>query len=337
MRQIAVIANAIQSGALFMGVLALSATAFAADTQLLNLVMPDAQVMAGINVTTAKISPFGTYLLSQLAANEAGSNGHGLQDFIAKTGFDPRQDVTEILSASAGNATAPGGLILAKGNFQVDKLSALVGADSKQQVSSYAGATLITSSDPKEPHALAFLGNDIAVLGDVASVKAALDRAGSVNSISPALATRVQALSTTEDAWTVSLASLASLIPGGLNGPAGNSGAGQALQFAKNIQASSGGVKFGASIDISGQAVTDTAQNATALADLIRMISSLVSMSAAQNPPAAGAVQILQSLKVSADGTAVNLSLSIPETQVESLVKLAASSKLAASAKSRKL
>ncbi|MDQ1471264.1 MAG: hypothetical protein QOJ99_2744, partial [Bryobacterales bacterium] len=80
------------------GALLLSASAFAADQQLLNLVMPDAQIMAGANVTTAKISPFGQYLLTQIGANDK-----GLQDFITKTGFDPRQDVTEILAASTGN------------------------------------------------------------------------------------------------------------------------------------------------------------------------------------------------------------------------------------------
>lgn len=336
MRQIAVIANVLKSGAFFAGVFALSASAFAADTQLLNLVMPDAQAMAGINVTTAKISPFGTYLLAQLSAND-----QGLQDFVAMTGFDPRQDVTEILAASAGNPSAPGGLVLARGNFNVDKLLAAIGVEKKLQVSTYAGATLITGTDAKDLHAFAFIGSSIAVAGDMASVKAALDRSTGVNSINPALATRVQALSTTEDAWSVSLASLASMLPGGLNpsGAAGNTtgNPGPALQFVRNIQSSSGGVKFGATIDVTGQAVTDTPQNATALADLVRMISSLVSMSAAQNPQAGQAVQILQSLKVSADGSAVNLSLSIPEAQVESLVRLASSAKTGPTQKSRKL
>ena len=38
----------------------------AADPQLVNLVMPDAQVLAGINVDQAKTTPFGQYLLSQI-------------------------------------------------------------------------------------------------------------------------------------------------------------------------------------------------------------------------------------------------------------------------------
>ena len=96
--------KAILASALF-----LSASAFAADTQLLNLVMPDAQIMAGMNVTTAKISPCGQYVLSQFRSDEK-----GFQELIAQTGFDPRQDVSEILAASTGNLKADGGLVLAR-------------------------------------------------------------------------------------------------------------------------------------------------------------------------------------------------------------------------------
>jgi len=304
------------SGFILLGVLS-SAGAFAADTQLLNLVMPDAKIMAGANVTTTKISPLGQFILGQMGVDP------GLQDFISKTGFDPRQDVTEILAASTGDPAAPGGLLLARGNFNVDKLVAAISAESKQTMQTYAGATLITGPNEKISHAVAFIGTSIAVAGDLTSVKAALDRASGVNSISPALATQVQALSTTEDAWTVSLASIGSLIPGAAAPK--DSTVAQTLGLIKNIQASSGGVKFGALIELTGQAVADTAQNATALADVVRMMVGLVTMTAGQDPHAAAAVQLLQSLKVSTDGTAVNLSASVPEAQVESLIQMARS------------
>ena len=44
----------------------------AVDSQLLNLIMPDAKVLAGVNVATAKASPFGQYVLSQISANDSG-------------------------------------------------------------------------------------------------------------------------------------------------------------------------------------------------------------------------------------------------------------------------
>src|ERR1700736_4789309 len=81
----------------------------AADPALLNLVMPDATVMAGINVQKAKTTPFGQFLLTQMPT------GSGLTEFTTATGFDPRQDLTEVLMAS--NAQQHDGLVLARGTF----------------------------------------------------------------------------------------------------------------------------------------------------------------------------------------------------------------------------
>lgn len=294
------------------GALLLSANAFAVDTQLLNLVMPDAQIMAGVNVTTAKISPFGQYVLTQFRSEEK-----GLQELISKTGFDPRHDVSEILAASTGNPQQTGGLILARGNFDAARIASLAGSEKNVAVSQYGGATLIALGDTKV-HGVAFVGNSIAVVGDIASVKAALDRADKANSISPALAARVQTLSTTLDAWSVSLASFVSLMPAELGGTTGP--AAQPLALVKNILSSSAGVKFGPTIEVSGQAVANTEQNAKALADIVRMVAGLVSLSGAQDPKMTAFANLVQTLKVANEGTAVNLTASIPEEQLESLM-----------------
>jgi hypothetical protein len=82
----------------------------AADPGLLSLAMPDARAMAGINVEQALVSPFGQYVLAQIVAREA-----GLQALIDATGFDPRQDLREILIASPGDAGSKSGLMAARG------------------------------------------------------------------------------------------------------------------------------------------------------------------------------------------------------------------------------
>jgi hypothetical protein len=326
--------------ALFASIFLAGASAFAADSQLMNLVMPDAQVMAGVNVTTASISPLGVYIIARIGTAQNG-NDAGLQSFINATGFDPRHDVSEILAASsgsaaAGKAPAPSGLLLAKGTFNVDKITAAIAAQKSQQVSTYAGALLVTSTDPKMAHAVAFIGTSIAVAGDVTSVKAALDRANGVNSVSPALATLVNSLSATEDAWSVSVASIGALIPG-IGATSGQRAANQVGQLVKNIQSSSGGIKFGSNVDVTGQAVADTPQDAAALADMIRMVSALVSMGAAKDPQTAAAAQLLQSLQVTTAGNAVNISASIPESQIEAVLNTAAAQKSAAAAPGRRL
>ena len=303
--------------AVFAGIFLFGASAFAADPQLMNLVMPDAQVMAGVNVTTAGISALGQFVLTQMGSKDA-----GLQEFISATGFDPRHDVSEILVASAG-AVAPGnGLLLAKGTFDIGKITSLIGSAKGQQISTYAGATLISATDAKVSHGIAFIGSNIAVAGDLVSVKGALDRAATSNSVNPALAALVQSLSTTEDAWSVSMASIGSLIPS-VGTPQTQGAATQTLQLVKNIQSSSGGIKFGTNVELKAQAIADTPQNATALADLFRMVTSLISMGAAQNPQAGAAAQLLQNLQITTSGTSVNIAASIPEAQIEALLSTA--------------
>ena len=66
----------------------------AADPQLLNMVPPDAKVLAGINVDQARNSPLGQFLLAMMPADA------GFQQFVAVSGFDPRRDLHEILVAA---------------------------------------------------------------------------------------------------------------------------------------------------------------------------------------------------------------------------------------------
>ena len=288
---------------------------FAADPQLMNLVMPDAQVMAGVNVTTSKTSPLGQFLLSQIAAQ----GGDHFEQLTSLTGFDPRRDLVEVLAAMPGNAGGKkGALVLARGTFNVSLLSdALVKAGDGAQVTSYGGATLLTGKAGKNEAAVAFLGTSIAIAGDADSVKAAVDRSAGKNSVSAAMANKVAALSTSQDVWAVSLEPISALAPKADSATAGP--AAQAAQFLQSIQAANGGVKFGSLIVLTAQAVASDAKNAGALADVVRMLSSLVALGGQQNSQAA---KILQSLQVSTDGNSVNVSLSLAESDAEQLLKM---------------
>jgi hypothetical protein len=301
-----------------------SATAFGADPRLLNLVMPGATTLAGANITNAEITPFGQFVLTQLTSPV----NQELQTFIAATGFDPRRDITEILAASSSNITAPSGLVLAIGNFNVPQITSAIAAKAPaQSIQAYNGATLIGSAKGNTSLSLAFLGDNIAIVGDTASVKGAIDRSQSANSLDPALAVQVQTLSTTEDAWVVTTSPLTSLIPGfgATPGPSatGTSTPAPVSPFAQvfsSIQGSSGGVKFGANVQITGQIVTTDAASATSLANVMQALVSVASMAGGQNQDIATLAQILQGMKVTADGAAINVALSIPETQVESIL-----------------
>jgi hypothetical protein len=249
--------------------------------------------------------------------------------------------VTEILAASNGNITMPTGLLLAKGNFNVSQFLGLLATDKSHQVSTYGGATLIADTNPDgtQQHGVAFLGTTIAIVGDLASVKAAVDRSGGTNSISSVpLATQVNSLSLSQDAWSVSIASLGALIPGTAGAGTPNAMAAQTLQMVKNIQSASSGIKFGANVQFTAQAVADTPENATALADVVKMVTGLISMSAAGGDKDLAVIaQLVQSVQVSTSGAAVNIAATIPESQIEAVLNTAATKKIEGPAKARKL
>jgi hypothetical protein len=159
-----------------------------------------------------------------------------------------------------------------------------------------------------------FFDATLAVMGDVPSVKAAIDRRTAPAVLPSALLTQVNQWSTSEDAWVVDIAPLASL-----NLPAGAPklpGGAQVTAF-KAVQQAASGVKFGAVVTVTTQAQTDTAQDATALAGILQFAANLAQAQTTQNAQAA---TLLKALSVTATGTTVNLTLSMPEAQIEQLV-----------------
>jgi TonB family protein len=288
----------------------LAGSLFAADPGLLGLVQPNSQLMAGVNVEQAMLSPLGQFTLAQqLPDNE-------LKKLIVAAGFDPRRDLREILVSSTGQPGATGGIILARGTFDVPKILEAAGADGAT-TETYKGVTIATM--PKQQPCIAFPDSTLAILGDNAAVRAAIDRLSAPSAISAALAAQVNQLSTTEDAWFVSMAPLAQLQAA----PTSETGAGPApFALMSKIQQASGGVKLGANEVVSLQAVLQTPQDATALATLLKSLPALAQMGGADTERAA-ITALLQNLNVSADGPITKISLSVPEAQIVQMMQTA--------------
>jgi hypothetical protein len=277
----------------------------AADPQLLALVMPDAKILAGVNVDQAKTSPFGLYVLSQIVAQD-----QHLQQFIAQTGFDPTSNVDEILVAANGTSKTASHLTLARGAFnasQIDAAATAAGAVSEV----YKGVTI--TEDPKRVDGFAFLSGTLAVAGDVASVKAAIDRQSAPTTLPSALSTAVTQLSVTEalDAWGVS-----EVPPPAFQPPP--SAPNIPTNLLQNIQQATGGVKFGQQVAVNAQLVADSAQDANTLATMLQFLVNLAQMQEQQNAQATAA---LQSVQVTNTGNTVNVTASISEAQLEALVQ----------------
>ncbi|MGB9456168.1 MAG: hypothetical protein WCB12_09005 [Bryobacteraceae bacterium] len=296
----AIITSTAALAALFSGVLS------AADPQLLNLVMPDVKVMADVNVAQAKTSPFGQYVLMQVETQS-------LQQIAALTGFDPANDVNELLVAGNG-AAQHAGLALASGNFNVAAISSFV-AKQKVGTETYRGVTIF--EEPKKQAGLAFLSGSIAAAGDLTNLKAAIDRLTSPSILPASLLVEVGQLSAANDAWLLTTVPPSSLKPSS-NAPAVPGIGNGAENMLGTVQSANAGIKFGANVVIAAQAQADTAQNATSIASLIQFLVNMAQMKAADQPQ----VQALaKSLTVSANGATVNISLTMPAAQFQELLQ----------------
>jgi hypothetical protein len=294
--------------------LALPLGAFAAaDPTLLQMIMPDAQVVAGLQVTQAKSSAFGQYVLSHLSVNDT-----QLEQFTSETGFDPRQDVSEIVIASTFQTGGADNrwLMAAHGSFNIPKITAAVQANGGFPAA-YQGVTLLTydASSAHAPAAVALFDSATALAGDINSVKAAIARKLSGAAPDAAVVAKAQQVSANNDFWFVTLVPLsnfAGALPN-LNGPM------QGNLFAAINQAS-GGIRFGDTVTISAEAVTRSEKDAQALVDVVKFFAGLVQLNRQNNPTAGQVSTLLDTLQTSASGNITSISLAIPEPALEQLL-----------------
>lgn len=292
--------------------------AFAADPALFQMVMPDAQVLAGLEVAQAKNSQFGQYVLSHLSVNDT-----ELQAFIAETGFDPREDVSEIVMASTGqpNGANHHGLVLADGTFNVSKIATAAQSNGGGSTT-YQGVNVIThaASGSRPAMAVAFLGTSMALAGDLASVEEAIARKQSGAPADSNVLAQAQQVSSANDFWFVTLVPLSNFA-----GAIPNSNLGGAVQgnVLAGINQASGGVRFGDTVTVSAQAVARSAQDAQSLVDVVKFLAGLVQMNKQNNPSAGQVASLLDSLQASASGNITTISLAIPEQQLEQLLNSA--------------
>lgn len=279
-----------------------SASAFAGDPQLLRFLMPEAKVVSGVDIERVKSSPFGQFLLSQIPQSDP-----ELEKFIAATGFDPRRDLLEVVMATPGDPAHKTGLAVVRGNFDADRFLALL----QGRVEVYQGVRIASAG-----HALAFIDNTTVLAGDLESVRAAIERRNGANPLDPALAAKVAEISTSQDAWGVSILPLSTLAA---SVPDRNAGGALQSDLLKAIQQTSGGVRFGENVDLSAEAVTRSEKDATALADVVRFLVSLAQLNAPKGP-GAEVVAWLQRLSIATQSNTVKLSLSIPEAELEKLI-----------------
>lgn len=290
---------------------------FGADAGLLALAPPDTKVVAGVYVDRTRNSPFGQFVLSQIKDENPDFNR-----FVAAAGFDPRRDVREVITFSdqtGGRGAKHSGLVAATGVFNGPQILAAIKAEGGGSITAYNGVDILSTKGGAEQGGVAFLNGSLALMGNLSLVKAAIDRGRSSPQLDATLSSKVSEVSGRFDAWFVATGFAT---PGAAAMPRGalpqRSVAANTLQ---GIQQTSGGVKFGSTVEFSGEAVARSEKDAQSLVDVGKFLSGMLTMKQNQDPQAARFVALLQNLSLTTQGNTVQVRLSVPETELEGLLE----------------
>jgi hypothetical protein len=276
----------------------------AAGRQLRDLVMPDAKVLAGLNMDRVKSTALGRYVLTQLAQRVV--QIHEASTFF---GFDPSRNVHELLFASSGTSLDAGGILVARGRFD----GAAMRSKAEQNggtTETYRGATILL--DTKKTIGLALLSSTIAAAGDVASVKAVIDREAKLSSMTSALSAEVSRWSAAGDFWVISMVPPLGLMPG--SAPA-NPGGPQNLL--KNLQRAAAGIRFRNGAEVTTEAQADTSENASTLGNALKFLANMAQAQASKKGAPAAALPLPE---VKTQGATLNISATLTDSQFRNLL-----------------
>ena len=287
----------------------------ASDSTLLSLLPAESQMVTSMDVDSSRNSTFGQFMLQQITLDG------NMQDFVNQTGFDPRRDLQNFLFAALPSTDNQHGrfVLLARGLFDQSRISALAkskGVRSEQ----IQGVDVLIPQNSASSVAFGFPETGIAVFGDRASVEQVLRNRANPTVLNTSLQDQISKASGSNDAW------FASILPGSnfanqVSRETGSTPA-QGARALQGVVQSSGGVRFGNTVQLSFNAVTRSEKDALSLTDVIRFVSSAMQMQRDKDPRAAVLAPAFDSMSLKADGREVHSTLSFPEADLERLVKL---------------
>lgn len=263
---------------------------------------PNATALIGIEWNRIAGSPVGQQIRSKIG--EAGLSG--------AEGFDVLDDVLRVFISSPGKpggaeSEQPPAVIALQGQFDLDEVRALAGAK-MVEAGVYQSIPLFEEADAEgdDPMALALASSQTILLGNVGSVKAAIDHyqaADPAQSASPLFA-RAAELAAGNDVWIVSEASPEDFA-------SSTDGTPSFLQDVESIEA---GLSFrdGLGVELSlGAGSPESAQN------LAGGLQFLLGMMLSGHESGPGASAITEKLRVMTDSTRVHLALHLSQAEFE--------------------
>jgi len=279
---------------LFLLPLLLAMPAFCAeDSNLLDLLPSDAQVVFGIRVRSVVDSELGRNISTELKGQAA-----DWQKLLDASGFDPLHDLDEVLIASTGAGKKAPTLAVARGTFDVAKL-----APNAEQ---YKGVPLVSGKTTQGQGVFAFLDNSTALAGDLDMVKAAIDRRGEPAHLDSTLGRKVAEYHDHYDVWAVvnRMDGLQGYVPKS-NGPADALNSIDRFQF---------GMSVTKGLELVAEAHARSAKDAQQLASMLQFLDMMTK--ASPQSPATGTKFSFKS----ENGT-LKVSLSVSEEEMKKAIE----------------
>ena len=271
---------------------------------------PDAKALVGIDVKSIGESPFGTRLLKEFA--EAGFKAKAQAE-----GFDFLNETERLLLSSPG--TAPGAgknsapfVIALQGRFDLPKIRAFVKSKGATR-SFYKKVELLSPEDGAkgQDFVMALVGPQTIVVGDPASVKAALDHhsAADVSASANPLYQRAVELAGIHDVWFTSEVSPSSLSEGN-----------PAMAMFAEVQGFEGGLSFRSGLGLEVILNTASSEGAQKLAGGVQALLQMAALGADQEGAGgkrANPAELLKKLRVGSDATQVKFALSFDQAELD--------------------
>lgn len=295
-----------------------ASAAFSADSALLNLVMPEARMVAGIDIERARDSFFGRKVMEEMN-DKNGDFGR----IAALTGFDPRRDLKEVIFATTdvnSRVRQSPALIVVRGVFDTARIGSALKTNGIIPSETIGGIDFFTKTDGKDDSALAFLDGSIAVAGNRDAVRQALRRRISAGApLTASTYDKVQLMSRENDIWMVTsvpVSELSNVIPGDRAPQAGMMG-GEAF---KGIEQMAMGVRFGAeTMDLTAETVSRSQKDASGIADIVRFLSTMVQMNR-DKPDVKALATALDAMSLTTSDRTTRLTISLPVAEMQKMI-----------------
>jgi len=265
----------------------------------------DTQAVFGINVQKLVASEVYLDIMAKHEQQIAGD----LTEFITRTGVDPRRDVDYIIGAGRHSQVKGAGIVIAVGRFNPATITNFINSKVTPIRVDYKGATVLMMPETNRlEKGIAFLRNGEIALGDLDSLKAALDVRSGTPGLSQDSTLRglLNKVGSQEMFWFAGDATVLGRIPA--NTPF--------TPQLSAIQSVYGTLNLGR--PISGK-VSITAKDqaaATQLADIARGIVALGNLAAGQN---ADLAELARGVQISQNESQFDIAITLPYEMLQKL------------------